>query len=67
MVTLSLDSKDLEERFDDIEVFLAVFPDDRRIRDAAIELVVSVMKAIEDAIGFFLSSQGPLLLTHYFD
>jgi hypothetical protein len=52
----------LEERFDDIEVFLGLFPDDKKIRDASIALVVSVMKAVEDAIGFFLSSQGRLLL-----
>ncbi|KAK3357820.1 hypothetical protein B0T25DRAFT_567070 [Lasiosphaeria hispida] len=56
-VTSSFEEKDLEELFGDIEVFLATFPDKDKLREASITLVVSVMKAVEDAIGFFLSNQ----------
>ena len=51
----------LEEQINDIEVFLTLYPDRQRIRDASIDLVVSIMKAVEDVIGFFLSSQGTTL------
>lgn len=42
----------------DIEVFLATFPTNRRIMDASIELMVSILKAVEDTIGFFITHQG---------
>ncbi|KAH6608458.1 hypothetical protein Trco_001804 [Trichoderma cornu-damae] len=56
-VTLSLDDRNLEDLFGDVEVFLITFPDMSKIQDAAVSLVVSVMKAVEDAIGFFISHQ----------
>ncbi|KAM0263544.1 hypothetical protein ACHAQJ_001163 [Trichoderma viride] len=57
-VASSLDDRNLEDLFGDVEVFLITFPDMSKIKDAAVSLVVSVMKAIEDAIGFFLSNQA---------
>jgi hypothetical protein len=57
-VSSSLDDRNLEDLFGDVEVFLITFPDMSKIKDAAVSLVVSVMKAIEDAIGFFLSNQS---------
>ncbi|KAL7950496.1 hypothetical protein V8C42DRAFT_122389 [Trichoderma barbatum] len=56
-VTSSFDETELQELFNDAEVYLITFPDSSKIKDATISLVVSVMKAIEDAIGFFLSKQ----------
>ncbi|KAL6904148.1 hypothetical protein GGI43DRAFT_399716, partial [Trichoderma evansii] len=56
-VTSSLEDRNLDDLFADVEVFLITFPDMSKIKDAAVSLVVSVMKAIEDAIGFFLSNQ----------
>ena len=56
----------LEEQFNDIEVFLMLHPDRQKIRDASIELVVSIMKAAEDVIGFFTSSQGDSPSTGFF-
>lgn len=61
-VASSLDDRNLDDLFADVEVFLITFPDMSKIKDAAVSLVVSVMKAIEDAIGFFLSNQGMFIL-----
>ncbi|RFU80454.1 hypothetical protein TARUN_1747 [Trichoderma arundinaceum] len=57
-LTVDLNDRNLEDLFGDVEVFLITFPDMDKIKDAATTLVVSVMKAIEDAIGFFLSHQA---------
>lgn len=57
-VASSLEDRNLDDLFADVEVFLITFPDTSKVKDAAVSLVVSVMKAIEDAIGFFLSNQG---------
>ncbi|GLA40583.1 hypothetical protein AnigIFM63309_008417 [Aspergillus niger] len=56
-VTMALDPKTLEEHFERIEFFLATFPRDPKIRSTSVDLVVAILKAIEDAIGFFLSPQ----------
>ncbi|KAL9477451.1 hypothetical protein ACSS6W_007292 [Trichoderma asperelloides] len=56
-VASSLEDRNLDDLFADVEVFLITFPDMSKIKDAAVSLVVSVLKAIEDAIGFFLSNQ----------
>jgi hypothetical protein len=57
-VASSLEDRNLDDLFADVEVFLITFPDMSKVKDAAVSLVVSVMKAIEDAIGFFISNQG---------
>ncbi|KAJ6263729.1 hypothetical protein Dda_2299 [Drechslerella dactyloides] len=47
----------LEHKFGIIEVFLAIFPGDTHIRNASVELVVSIFLAIEKAIEFFVKHQ----------
>jgi hypothetical protein len=61
-VTKTFDDKTLERAFGDIEIFFAIFPKDEPIKEASIELVVSILKAIEDAIGFFIKSQGEVVV-----
>lgn len=39
-----------------------IFPRDENIYKASVTLVVSTLKAIEDAIGFFSSNQGKRLI-----
>ncbi|OTA08542.1 hypothetical protein A9Z42_0002450 [Trichoderma parareesei] len=56
-VTSSFDETEVQELFNNAEVYVITFPDSSRIKDSTISLVVAVMKAIEDAIGFFLSNQ----------
>ncbi|KAL6858457.1 hypothetical protein J3F83DRAFT_750862 [Trichoderma novae-zelandiae] len=56
-VTSSFDETEVQELFNDAEVYVITFPDSNRIKDSTISLVVAVMKAIEDGIGFFLSRQ----------
>lgn len=60
-VTSSFDEAEIQELFNDAEVYLITFPDSSKVKDATISLVVTVMKAIEDAIVFFLSKQSMLL------
>ncbi|KAF7556378.1 hypothetical protein G7Z17_g1417 [Cylindrodendrum hubeiense] len=43
--------------FSDVEVFLGTFPEDLSIRNAAVELTVTTLEAIERAIGFFISNE----------
>lgn len=57
-VTGKFDGKTLEAAFGNIEVFFSIFPKDEPIKEASIELVVSILKAVEDAIGFFISKQS---------
>lgn len=61
-ITKSLDDKSLERMFGDIEVFLATFPKDESINKASIRLVVAIMKAIEDAIGFYVKHTSEAVL-----
>ncbi|KAK0659195.1 hypothetical protein QBC41DRAFT_351210 [Cercophora samala] len=56
-VTTSFDGERLERMFGDIDVFLATFPEDEKIREASIALVVATFVAIEETILFFLSHQ----------
>ncbi|KAF8861121.1 hypothetical protein BDZ45DRAFT_740720 [Acephala macrosclerotiorum] len=56
-VTKAFDDKALEQAFGNIEVFFAIFPQDEPMKEASIMLVVAILKAIEDAIGFFISKQ----------
>lgn len=62
-VTSSFDETEVQELFNNAEVYIITFPDSSRIKDSTIALVVAVMKAIEDAIGFFLSKQIKRLLS----
>ncbi|KAK0645611.1 hypothetical protein B0T16DRAFT_411573 [Cercophora newfieldiana] len=52
----AFDPTDLEHNFGDIEFFLSTFPKDAVIKDRSIDLVASIFKGIEDAVGFFISS-----------
>lgn len=63
-VASSLEDRGLDDLFADVEVFLITFPDMSKVKDAAVSLVVSVMKAIEDAIGFFISNQSTFMCWH---
>ncbi|KAL7935953.1 hypothetical protein V8C35DRAFT_296460 [Trichoderma chlorosporum] len=56
-ITSSFDETEIQELFNDAEVYLITFPDSSKVKNATITLVVTVMKAIEDAIVFFLSKQ----------
>lgn len=58
----SLSDDELEIAFGDIEMFLGIFPGDRVIEKKALDLVVSILKAIEDAIGYYLANicESPL-------
>ncbi|KAK5651407.1 hypothetical protein OQA88_12495 [Cercophora sp. LCS_1] len=52
----AFDPTGLEHNFGNIEFFLSTFPKDAIIKDRSIDLVASIFKGIEDAIGFFTSS-----------
>lgn len=62
-VTSSFDETEVQELFNNAEVYVITFPDSSRIKDSTISLVVAVMKAIEDAIDFFLSKQSTSTLS----
>ncbi|KAK5634722.1 hypothetical protein RRF57_010435 [Xylaria bambusicola] len=51
----------LRQNFGDIDTFLAIFPGDKVIEEASIQLIISVFKATEDAIGFYLDYMCELL------
>jgi hypothetical protein len=53
--------EDLDRIFGEVEVLLATFEDDENIKIASIKLLTTLLKAIEDSIGFFLSNQGKKL------
>ncbi|KAK4185102.1 hypothetical protein QBC35DRAFT_29935 [Podospora australis] len=57
-VKAAFDGEKLGKMFGDIELFLATFPGDEKVREASIDLVVSVFSAIEETIGFFLMHQA---------
>lgn len=59
-VATALDPQTLEEDFERIEFFLATYPRDPKIQTTSVDLVVAVLKAIEDAMVFFQSSQCKL-------
>ncbi|ROV98393.1 hypothetical protein VMCG_07143 [Cytospora schulzeri] len=43
--------------FSDVELFLGQFPGDSHIKDASLELTVTILTALEQAIGFFISNE----------
>jgi hypothetical protein len=48
----------MEDDFDTIEFSVGLYVGDLNIQNAAVDLVNSIFMAMEDAIGFFLSSRG---------
>lgn len=48
----------LSESFVDIEVYLIVFSEVQSISDAAINLGVSILKSIEEVIGYYIQHIG---------
>lgn len=44
--------------FRDIELFLVVFPTDQAVLEAGIELVASILVAVEKLIDFYTKSRG---------
>ncbi|KAK3356826.1 hypothetical protein B0T25DRAFT_621855 [Lasiosphaeria hispida] len=44
----------LEKNFEDIEAFLITFPNDQNIVNSSVDLLTSMLKAIEDAIGYYM-------------
>lgn len=52
----------LTDQFSEVEFFLGTFPDDRRIQNASLDLIVVILQAVERAIGFFISNGGKLEL-----
>ncbi|ORY62060.1 uncharacterized protein BCR38DRAFT_466838 [Pseudomassariella vexata] len=43
--------------FSDVEVFLGTFPTDSTIRNTSIDLIITTLEAVEQAIGFFISNE----------
>jgi hypothetical protein len=43
--------------FSDVELFLGNFPNDKNIWNASVDLTVTTLDAIEQAIGFFISNE----------
>jgi hypothetical protein len=62
-VKKKLDESSLEAAFGNIETFFSLFPDDEAIKDSSIELVVSMLNGVENAIGFFISKQSKLSIS----
>ncbi|KAK4169597.1 hypothetical protein QBC43DRAFT_226887, partial [Cladorrhinum sp. PSN259] len=50
------DEEDVKEGFSKVEIFLAAFPGDPNIEKASVDLVACVLKAVENAILYFISS-----------
>jgi hypothetical protein len=48
----------VKEGFSKVEIFLVAFPGDQNIKKASVDLVACVLKAVENAILYFLSSMG---------
>ncbi|KAK4226039.1 hypothetical protein QBC38DRAFT_500777 [Podospora fimiseda] len=51
---VSSELEELERNFDDIEAFLLTFPGDDNIRKASVSLITSILKAIENVIGYYM-------------
>lgn len=48
----------LEKSFTKVEIYLATFPGDENIERASVSLIACILKAVELAIAFLLSSTG---------
>ncbi|EAA30755.1 hypothetical protein NCU06129 [Neurospora crassa OR74A] len=51
---LTLNPRELEHEFAQIEILLSVHPNDRNIQQVAIDLVVAIFEAIEEGINFYM-------------
>ncbi|KAI0117820.1 hypothetical protein GGR51DRAFT_268516 [Nemania sp. FL0031] len=47
----------LQQTFEVIEVFTTIYPNDQNITGASIKLVSTILKAVEDVIGYFTEDQ----------
>ncbi|KAI2606539.1 hypothetical protein GGR54DRAFT_436977 [Hypoxylon sp. NC1633] len=56
----------LDSMFGDIELFLVVFPTEKNVLEAGIELVVSILTAVERLIGFYLKPRGKKAISAMF-
>ncbi|KAK4160628.1 hypothetical protein QBC43DRAFT_325297 [Cladorrhinum sp. PSN259] len=54
---VSSELDELETKFDDIEAFILTFPEDDNIRTASVNLIASMLKAIEQVIGYFMRNK----------
>lgn len=48
--------------FSDVELFLGTFPRDLNIKNMSVQLTVTTLTAIEQAIGFFISNERKLFV-----
>jgi hypothetical protein len=46
--------------FTEMDFWFRAFPNDQNIEAASVDLVFAIFKAIEEAVGFYISSQGLL-------
>ncbi|KLU90053.1 hypothetical protein MAPG_09018 [Magnaporthiopsis poae ATCC 64411] len=54
-VTGFADEEDMKKGFSKVEIFLAAFPGDPNIKEASVDLIACILKAVERAILYFLS------------
>lgn len=52
--------EDLEQRFEDIEAYITCFPDDQNIVKTSTKMIASILKAVEDVVGYYISNRGEL-------
>ncbi|KAK8063521.1 hypothetical protein PG996_008173 [Apiospora saccharicola] len=64
-ISRSLD--DLGNSLGDIDTYLATFPGDENIVGASILLVASILKAIEDIIGYYIRNEVPKAISALFN
>lgn len=50
--------EELEQHFGDIENYIQMFPNDDNIVKSSIDMVVSILKAIEDVIGYYIRNRS---------
>lgn len=50
--------EELEKKFEDVESYILMFPNDKNIFKASVYMVSSIFKAIEDVIGYFIKNKG---------
>ena len=66
LVRGSFEENALEKSFAKVEIYLATFPGDENIERASVSLIACILKAVELAIAFLLSSTGrPPFIKHH--
>ena len=58
LVRASFKEDALETSFAKVEIYLATFPGDENIENASVSLIACILRAVELAIAFLLSSTG---------